>query len=80
MTLLKELSSTCYIVNAHLTRLKNVVSFKTERKGLTPSSSHIRDVARSSVSENNDVVTLKIRILIESIELIDSRLNDVDKQ
>lgn len=75
-----ELSSTCYIVNAHLTRLKNVVSVKDKRKGLTPGASHIRNVARGSVGENNDVVTLKIRMLIESIELIDSQLNDVNKQ
>lgn len=80
MALLKEFGSACSIANAHLTRLKNVVSFKGRGKGLTLDASHIRDVARSSVGENNDIVTLKIRMLIESIELIERQLNDVDKK
>ena len=74
MTLLKEFN------NAHLTHLKNIISFDGKERTINLDASHIKDIARNSIAENNDVITLKIKMLIESIKLIENQLNDVNKK
>lgn len=66
MTLLKEFD------NAHLTHLKNIVSIDSKERTINLDASHIKNIARNSIAENNDVITLKIKMLIESIKLIEN--------
>lgn len=80
MALLKEFGNAYSIANANLTHLKNVISFKGKGRKQDLDASTIRDTARNSIGENNDISTLKIKMLIESIELIESQLQCVDKK
>lgn len=80
MALLKEFGNAYSIANANLTHLKNVISFKGKGRKEDLDASTIRDTARNSIGENNDISTLKIKMLIESIELIENQLQCVDKK
>lgn len=59
MVLLKKFS------NADLTPLNNIISFNIKRKTINIDTSYIRDIVKNSIDENNNVITLKIKILIE---------------
>ncbi|WP_455684818.1 hypothetical protein [Thomasclavelia sp.] len=51
--------------NADLTPLNNIISFNIKRKTINIDTSYIRDIVKNSIDENNNVITLKIKILIE---------------
>lgn len=51
--------------NADLTPLNNFISFNIKRKTINIDTSYIRDIVKNSIDENNNVITLKIKILIE---------------
>lgn len=51
--------------NADLIPLNNIISFNIKRKTINIDTSYIRDIVKNSIDENNNVITLKIKILIE---------------
>ncbi len=57
---LKELN------NAHLIYLKNIISFDDKERTINIDTSHIRNITRNSICENNNFITLKIIILINN--------------
>ncbi|MEG0658895.1 IS110 family transposase [Anaerorhabdus sp.] len=80
MALLKEFGNAYSIANAHLNHLKNVISFGGRGRRQNFDASLIRETAQNSIGENNEISTFKIKMLIESIELIEKQLDSVDKK
>lgn len=80
MAVLKEFGSSYNLANANLTHLKNILKPKTRGLHVEINASSLRDDAKKSIGENNEVITLEIKMLIENIELLASQLKTVDKK
>ena len=76
IALLKKFGNAHSIAGAHLTHLKNIISFNGKGRTLNLGTSHIKNVTRNSIGENNNVIALKIML----IEFIERQLNNVDKK
>ncbi len=75
MAVLKTFGSASSIAKTHLTKLKHTLGNMVH-----VNASELREAAKQSVGEDNPSITLKMKHLIASIELIDSQLNAVDKK
>ena len=80
MAVLKEFGSSYNLANANLTHLKNVLTPKSKGHHVEIDASSLRDNAKTSIGENNEVIALEIKMLIENIELLTSQLKTVDKK
>ena len=80
MAVLKEFGSSYNLAEANLTHLKNVLTPKSKGHHVEIDASSLRDNAKKSIGENNEVIVLEIKMLIENIELLTSQLKTVDKK
>lgn len=80
MAILKEFGSSFNLANVNLTHLKNVLKSEGRGRVISIDASSLRDNARQSIGENNEIIVLQIKMLIESIELVNSQLEMVDKK
>ena len=80
ITALKKFESSYNLANANLTHLKKVLKHKNRRLHAEIDTSSLRDNAKKSIGENSEVITLEIKMLIENIELLTSRLKTIDKK
>lgn len=80
MAVLKEFGSSYNLAKANLTHLKKVLNPKGKCGKLAIDALTLRDNAKKSIGENNEVITLEIKMLIENIELLASQLKTVDKK
>lgn len=58
----------------------NILNLKNKGDYVEIDASSLRDNAKKSIGENNEVITLEIKMLIENIELLTSQLKTVDKK
>lgn len=80
MAILKEFGSSYNLANANLTHLKNVLKPEGRGRSISIDASSLRDNARQSIGENNEIIVLEIKMLMESIQLVNSQLEIVDKK
>ena len=80
MAVLKEFGSSYNLAKANLTHLKNVLNPKNKGYHVEIDASSLRDNAKKSIGENNEVIALEIKMLIENIELLTSQLKTIDKK
>lgn len=80
MAVLKEFGSSYNLANANLTHLKKVLKPNGGGRKVDVDASSLREAAKQSIGENNEIVVMEIRMLIESIELIEAHLAVVDKK
>ena len=80
ITALKKFESSYNLANANLTHLKKALKHKNRRLHAEIDTSSLRDNAKKSIGENSEVITLEIKMLIENIELLTSRLKTIDKK
>ena len=80
MAVLKEFGSSYNLASANLAHLKKVLKPKSSGSRVDIDASTLRDNAKKSIGENNEVITLEIKMLIENIELLASQLKTVDKK
>lgn len=80
MAILKEFGNSYNLANANLTHLKNILKPKGRGKHADVDAVSLREAAKQSIGENNEVITMEIGMLIEAIELIKSQLSIVDKK
>lgn len=80
MAILKEFGSSYNLANANLTHLKNVLKFEGRGRTIDIDASSLRDQAKQSIGENNEIIVLEIKMRIECIELIETHLETVDKK
>lgn len=80
MALLEHLPSARIIANTHATRLKSIVSTCGKGRSISLSVSNLKACASTSVGESNDVISLEITQLIQTIKLIKLQLSTVDKK
>jgi len=80
MAVLKEFGSSYNLANANLTHLKNILKPKNKGNHVEIDASSLRDNAKKSIGEDNKVITLEIKMLIDNIELLTSQLKTVDKK
>ena len=80
MAVLKEFGSSHNLASANLTHLKKVLKPKSSGSQVDIDASSLRASAKKSIGENNEVIALEIKMLIENIELLTSQLKTVDKK
>lgn len=79
MAVLKEFGSSYNLAKANLTHLKNVLNPKNKGYHVEIDASSLRDNAKKSIGENNEVIALEIKTLIENIELSTNQLKIIEK-
>ena len=57
----------------------NILNLKNKGYYVEIDASSLRDNAKKSIGENNEVITLEIKMLIENIELLTSQLKTVEE-
>lgn len=80
MAVLKECGSAKVIRETHLTHLKKIVSDASHGKINSDYPTRLKESAKTSIGEDNAVMTLEIKQLIASIELLMDQLDIVDKK
>lgn len=80
MAVLKECASAKAIRDTHLTHLKKIISDASNGKINSHYPSLLKESAKTSVGEDNAVMTLEIKQLVASIELLSEQLDVVDKK
>lgn len=80
MAVLKEFGSSYNLARTNLTHIKNVLKPKEICGKLDIDASSLHDNAKKSIGENNEVITLEIKMLIDNIELLTSQLKTADKK
>jgi len=80
MAVLKECGSAKAVRNTHLTHLKKIISDASNGKLNSVYPARLKESAKTSIGEDNAVITLEIKQLIDSIELILNQLSIVDKK
>ena len=75
MAVLKEFGSSYNLAEANLTHLKNVLTPKSKGHHVEIDASSLRDNAKKSIGENNEVIVLEIKMLIENIEELAAKLD-----
>lgn len=80
MAVLKEFGSSYNLANANLAHLKKVLKPKSSGSRVDIDASSLRSSAKKSIGENNEVIALEIKMLIENIELLTCQLKTVDKK
>ncbi len=78
MAVLKECGSAKAIRDTHLTHLKKIISKASNGKINSDYPARLKESAKTSIGEDNWALTLEIKQLIASIELLMAHLNVVD--
>lgn len=80
MAVLKECGSAKAVRDTHLTHLKKIISDASNGKINSHYPSLLKESAKTSIGEDNAVITLEIKQLVASIELLIEQLDAVDKK
>ena len=80
MAVLKECGSAKVIRETHLKHLKKIVSDASHGKINSDYPTRLKESAKTSIGEDNAVMTLEIKQLIASIELLMDQLDIVDRK
>lgn len=80
MAILKQFPSAVVISSAHLTKLKNVVLKASRGKINKDYPQQLKDLASRSVGESSISVELKIKQLVEQIDLITAQVNILNQK
>lgn len=80
MAVLKECGSAKVVRDTHLTHLKKIISDASNGKINSDYPARLKESAKTSIGEVNLVMTLEIKQLIQSIELLMAQLEEVDNK
>lgn len=80
MAILKECGSAKAIKDTHLTHLKKTILDASNGKIKSDYPARLKESAKTSIGEDNAVMTLEIKQLVASIELLMDQLDIVDKK
>lgn len=80
MAVLKQCGSAKVIRETHLTHLKKIVLAASNGKINSDYPTRLKESAKTSIGEDNAVMTLEIKQLIASIQLLMDQLDVVDKK
>lgn len=78
--LLKLYQSPQDISNVNLTKLSNLLIKNSRGKYNKSRAIELKDLAANSVGINNYALSIQIKMTIELIELLESQINDIEKQ
>lgn len=78
MAILKECGSAKAVQDTHLTHLKKIISDASNGKISSDYPARLKESAKTSIGEDNAVLTLEIKQLVASIELLMDQLDVVD--
>ncbi len=80
MALLREFCSAHNIANANLTHLKNVIKQNGSGRTIDLTAVQLRDIARNSIGQGNQVTVFELKHLIQNIDRIIDQKEEVDKK
>lgn len=78
MAVLKECGSAKAITDTHLSHLKKIIADASNGKISYDYPARLKESAKTSIGEDNAVMTLEIKQLVTSIELLMNQLHEVD--